>query len=203
MVRAYDRRFLQSLDLKAPDIEINTEIIYKAQLLRGLIVEVPAHLDWTALSEGPPRRSSIRYVRSITAYGFAGFLFRPFMFFILPGLFVLLLAAYTLNWSAIHVVEEFLILDGNLEFRISQAFANAYTAFPHGFIVGGLALVMATQLISLGLASAQAKRYFEELFHLGTTIHQRSLDATGPRVPFQQSSPTDSGAEREHPSQRV
>jgi hypothetical protein len=35
MVRAYDRRFLSTLNLKAMDNEINPEIIYKAQLLRA------------------------------------------------------------------------------------------------------------------------------------------------------------------------
>ena len=34
MVRAYDRRFIASLNLKAMGTEVNTEIIYKAQLYR-------------------------------------------------------------------------------------------------------------------------------------------------------------------------
>jgi len=33
MVRAYDARFLKSLNLKAMDSEINEEIIFKAQML--------------------------------------------------------------------------------------------------------------------------------------------------------------------------
>ena len=37
MVRAYDTVFLRKLNLKAWDFEINTEIIYKAQVLRALI----------------------------------------------------------------------------------------------------------------------------------------------------------------------
>ena len=47
MVRVYDGRFLRSLDLRAMDTEINTEIIYKAQILHARIVEIPAHLDWS------------------------------------------------------------------------------------------------------------------------------------------------------------
>ena len=47
MVRAYDRNFLSTLNLKASDMEINTEILFKAQLLGARILEVPAHLDWT------------------------------------------------------------------------------------------------------------------------------------------------------------
>jgi hypothetical protein len=44
MVRAYDRKFLSSLNLKSMDI--NQEIIFKADLLGAKIVEAPAHLNW-------------------------------------------------------------------------------------------------------------------------------------------------------------
>ena len=44
MVRAYDRNFLSSLNLESMDI--NQEIIYKAELLGAKIVELPAHLNW-------------------------------------------------------------------------------------------------------------------------------------------------------------
>ena len=38
MVRVYDGPFLRSLDLRAVDTDINTEIIYKARLLHARIV---------------------------------------------------------------------------------------------------------------------------------------------------------------------
>ena len=44
MVRAYDRKFLSSLNLTTMDI--NQEIIFKAKMLGARIVEVPAHLNW-------------------------------------------------------------------------------------------------------------------------------------------------------------
>jgi len=47
MVRAYKGDYLKHLVLKARDNEINPEIIYKTILLRGRIVEIPAHLDWS------------------------------------------------------------------------------------------------------------------------------------------------------------
>ena len=56
MVRAYDRPFLSSLDLKAVGPEINTEILYKAQILRARIVEIPAHLDWSGQTERIEKR---------------------------------------------------------------------------------------------------------------------------------------------------
>ncbi len=93
MARAYRRRFLQSLNLKSMDFEINTEIIYKAQLLRATIVEIPGHLDWSdQRAVGDLRKSSVRLVRGTTSQLFTSFLFRPFAFFILPGMVLLALA---------------------------------------------------------------------------------------------------------------
>ena len=51
----------------------------------------------------------------------------------------------------------------------------AYALRPHSFIVGGFSLVIAVQLISLGLLATQTKRYFEELFHLGTMLNRRAI----------------------------
>ncbi len=44
MVRAYDRKYLSSLNLKS--MYVNQEIIFKAEMLGDKIVEVPAHLNW-------------------------------------------------------------------------------------------------------------------------------------------------------------
>ena len=51
MVRCYDGPFIRSLDLKSMGPEINTEILYKAEIMRARIVEIPAHLDWTDQEE--------------------------------------------------------------------------------------------------------------------------------------------------------
>src|SRR5258706_2800674 len=40
MVRAYDGPFIRTLDLKAADVDVNTEIIYKSQILRARIEEI-------------------------------------------------------------------------------------------------------------------------------------------------------------------
>jgi glycosyltransferase involved in cell wall biosynthesis len=172
MVRAYDSRFLSKLNLKAMDTDINPEIIYKAMILRARIVEVPAHLKWSddkgEQAEGqkskPKRRgSSMRIMRSILSSVLSGFMFRPFMFFILPGLLILLLSLYTLAWSLIHTFSALVSTEG-LDF--SEAVAQAYLISPHSFIVGGFTLLISFQLFSLGIIALQNKKYFEELFHL-------------------------------------
>jgi glycosyltransferase involved in cell wall biosynthesis len=173
MVRAYDRRFILGLDLKATDFEINTEIIYKAQLLRALIVEVPAHLDWSRQQAvGPRRTSSIRLVRAIASQAFSSFLFRPFMYFIVPGLIILVMALYSLGWAAYHTLRFWALPEVD---EFSDALLDAFQLSPHSFLVGGISLIVAIQLISLGILSAQQKRYFDELFHLGTAAYREQL----------------------------
>lgn len=170
MVRAYDTVFLRKLNLKAWDFEINTEIIYKAQVLRAMIVEVPAHLDWSHQLEVPERGSSIRIMRGILGQGFSSFLFRPFFYFIVPGLIILVAALYSLGWAAFHVGHELLNVPPGAEASFSAAVARAYATSPHSFLVGGISLLVSIQLVNLGIISAQQKRYFEEIFHLGTSI---------------------------------
>lgn len=184
MVRAYDRRFLQGLDLKAWDFEINTEIIYKAQVLRARIVEVPAHLDWSRQKAvGDRRRSSIRVRRAIASQAFSSFLFRPFMYFVIPGLIVLVLALYSLGWALFHTLRFW--ATSEIE-DFSDAVLAAFQLSPHAFVVGGISLVVSIQLVSLGILSAQNKRYFDEIFHLGTTIYRGQLGLGPDRQPLRE-----------------
>ena len=172
MVRAYDTVFLRKLNLKAWDFEINTEIIYKAQVLRARIIEIPAHLDWSDQLQVPERGSSIKITRGILGQGFSSFLFRPFFYFIVPGMLVLLAALYSLGWAAWHTATMWsaVPVGSGTATHFSDAVAQAYALSPHSFLVGGIALLVSIQLVSLGIISAQQKRYFEETFHLGTSI---------------------------------
>lgn len=183
MVRAYDRVFLSRLNLKAMDMDINPEIIYKAMILRARIVEIPAHLDWGAeqvpKAGGKVRKSSMRIFRNILASIISGFVFRPFMFFILPGLVLFLLSLYPIAWAFIHTLSRYIAhADASLSFdyRLSEAVAGAFAQSPHSFIVGGISLMIAIQFISLGTLALQNKRYFEEMFHLGSSIYKTQSD---------------------------
>ena len=182
MARAYDRQFLETLDLKAWDFEINTEIIYKAELLRARIVEIPAHLDWSGLNDlGSRRRSSLKVGRSIIAQAFSSFLFRPFLFFIGPGLTILVLAMISLGWSVYHTVVAWVSPEIT---EFSDAVGAAWRISPHSFVVGGISLILGIQMVSLGVLSAQSKRYFEEVFHLGTTVYREQLGLRPLRAPI-------------------
>lgn len=180
MVRAYDRPFLSSLSLRAMGTDINTEILYKAQLLNARIVEVPAHLDWTGPQAAAPGRSSkMQLGKSTMSYAFSGFMFRPVAFFIVPGLLVLAFALYNLGWLSYNILVEYSHMDGAFEPRMSEAFAHTFDVRPHAYFVSGFALMIAVQLLSLGIIASQAKRYFEELFHVATATFKGQRDAQG------------------------
>jgi hypothetical protein len=52
------------------------------------------------------------------------------------------------------------------------AIAGAYGLAPHSFIVAGFALIVAIQLLSLGLLSLQKKRNYAQLFYLMSEIYK-------------------------------
>ncbi len=186
LARAYERKFLDKLNLKAMDMDIHPEILYKAMILRARIVEIPAHLCWkpakTTAGAEKKRQSSLRILKAIIASLISGFTFRPFMFFILPGLFLILLSLVPIGWTFIHTYTLYQELAATtlptVDLDVSDAIAAAFQQAPHAFIVGGFTLMIAIQLITLGILSLQNKRYFEELFHLSSTIRQNAMPMT-------------------------
>jgi dolichol-phosphate mannosyltransferase len=176
MTRAYKRSFLKNLNLKARDFEINPEIIYKSLLLRARIVEIPAHLDWSELSfKGKKRTSSMRLFRGIISGLMSGFIFKPYMFFISIGIILLLISLYVLVWIFINTFYVYPSISPaitNIEERFSEAVAEVFKTRPYSFIVGGISLIISLQFLSIGFLSLQSKRYFEELFHINTTIYK-------------------------------
>ena len=176
LVRVYDADFLQSLALKSPGMEINPEILHKAALLHEPVDEIPAHLCWstqraTSAAAQAPRKSSMKIVRHTWSIAFFGFLFRPVMFFIIPSMVFFLLALYSLTWFSIHSWTQYQLLAQTVSFpNPTEAVAAAFQQAPHTFVMGGMFLMMAIQLFSLGILSMQNKRYFEEIFYLGSSV---------------------------------
>jgi len=174
--RVYDGRFLRTLNVRATGMDINAEVLFKALMLRARVVEIPAHLDWQAqLAIGTVRRSKMRIWKQVLGVLNSGFLFRPTHLFLLPGLALLLLAVYANAWVLIHWWMEFQAIPPKwILSRASEAARAAFALHPHTFILGGLSLVAAIQLLGMSLLSLQQKRYFEDLFHLGSTLGLQS-----------------------------
>ena len=99
MVRAYNRKFITSLNLKTSNFGINSEIIYKALILRARIVEIPAHLNWAKLNEvGKKRVSNLNIIHGILTGLMSGFIFRPYFYFLVIGILLLIFSVYTIIW---------------------------------------------------------------------------------------------------------
>ena len=179
MVRVYDGRFLRSLNLRSKGMEVIPEIIYKARLLGARIEEVPAHLDWGALREVPQRRSSMKLYRHTLRIILTGFLFRPVLFFILPGILVLMFSLYANAWMFAHFADHFLTMTDQPAFfaRASAAVSAAYAESPHTFLIGITSLMLSIQLLGLGILALQSKSYFEEMFHLASTIYRSNNES--------------------------
>jgi glycosyltransferase involved in cell wall biosynthesis len=170
MVRAYKRDFIQTVNLKTKDYEINPEILYKAMILRARIVEIPAHLDWTEQNKfAGKRKSSIKVLRGFFSGIMSSFIFRPYIFFLAIGAILMLLSMYELIWLLVDTLSYISDASGTIP-TFSQSLAQQFRKNPQSFIVGGVTFLAAIQFLSLGFLSLQSKRYFEELFHLGTSF---------------------------------
>jgi len=164
--------------LRSLGMDVMPETVYKAMILRGRIAQIPADLNWGESLTGSGRTSSMRILRQISGTLLSGFLFRPFMFFILPGLLLLGFAAWVDAWMLIHFFDalDYAPAELGTAERLSLAVSAAYEEYPHTFIIGLVATMLSIQLISLGILALQSKSYFEELFFLGSSIRQR-IDA--------------------------
>lgn len=177
MVRAYRAGFIKNVNLKTKDYEINPEIMYKAMILRARIIEIPASLDWTEQNKVSGKRvSSIRVLRGFFSGIMAAFIFRPYIFFIVVGAFLMVLSMYQLVWLFFDTLSDLhhCIDAGSTELcSFSISLAKQFAKNPQSFLVGGITFLASIQFLSLGFLSLQSKRYFEELFHLGTSIKKR------------------------------
>jgi hypothetical protein len=131
-------------------------------------VEVPANLDWTEQNKySGKRKSSMRVMRGFFSGIMSSFIFRPYIFFLGIGTFLMLLSMFELVWLLYDTLSYLSqSVEPNKSFSISLALQ--FRKNPQTFIVGGITFVAAIQFLSVGFLSLQSKRYFEELFHLGT-----------------------------------
>lgn len=179
MVRAYKRDFLRQLNLKSNTYSIMPEIIQKALILRGRVVEIPAHLDWSFQERAVGRTSSIRIFKGILAGLMSSFIFRPYAMFMSLGTVLMVFALYMMGWIFFHVFDIYSSVEvvGNLpDDRFSAAIAQVFSERPHAFFVAGTTLMVAFQFLGIGFLSLQNKRYFDELFHISSNQLRRLKD---------------------------
>jgi glycosyltransferase involved in cell wall biosynthesis len=178
MVRAYRKSFLRKLNLKSSTYNINPEIIFKAFILRARIEEIPAHLDWSNQTK-KERTSSIRIFDGVLSGLMSGFIFRPYLFFMGVGLILLLLSLYIILWIFIQtfgVLPDIPAIAGNFEDRFGMAVGQIFSERPYSFMVGGICLIVSFQFLGIGFLSLQNKRYFDELFHISSSLLERQFE---------------------------
>jgi hypothetical protein len=85
------------------------------------------------------------------------------------GAVLMILSLYELLWLLYDTV-------AGTGGTFSQNLAQQFKQNPQSFLVGGITFIIAIQFLSLGFLSLQSKRYFEELFHLGTTTLKKQVE---------------------------
>jgi glycosyltransferase involved in cell wall biosynthesis len=177
MVRVYDGAFLRSINLREMGADINPKIIHHARILNAPIVEVPAHLCWPAERRTQSRTSYAKLARETLSVLVSGFLMRPFLYFLAPGLALGAMSAYANAWMLVHVFEQYAMLKASgVPFDFDDAVAAAFTHSPHVFIIGGITLILALQLIGMAVISLQNKLQFDELFFMANTLYRTRGD---------------------------
>ncbi|TMM58215.1 glycosyltransferase family 2 protein [Maribacter algarum] len=178
MVRIFKGEFIRSVNTKSSTFDINSELIFKAHILRARVIEIPAHLDWSAQRDlGKVRTSGVRIVKGIFNGLVNSFIFRPYLFFWLLGISVFLISLYIIVWIFINTYLQYPMtaeLAQGFENRFSLAVSEVYRQRPYSFVVGGVTLIISIQIMSLGFISLQKKRYFDELFHLNSAILKKN-----------------------------
>jgi glycosyltransferase involved in cell wall biosynthesis len=177
MVRAYRSDFIKNVDLKTKDYEINPEILYKSMILRARILEIPAHLDWSEQNKETRRTSSIRILKGIFSGLMSGFIFRPYIFFMGIGFISMMISLYIIAWIFINTfrIMPSMVIDVKfIDDKFSYAVGEVFQHKPHAFLIGGFMFVVSILFLGFGFLSLQIKRYFEELFHLGTSNKVKS-----------------------------
>jgi len=180
MVRVYDGPFIRSLDLRSIGMDIMPEMLRKAIVVHAKMEEIPGRLDWEPqLQYKQSRTSSLRLLGHIRSTVISGFTFRPFRFFILPGLLVGLFSVYANFWMVSHFFDAIQTLSKTAEdYSFSDAFALTYSNHPHTVFLALMSTLLALQFVGLGMIALQNKRYFEDLFHLSST-ELRDLKRSG------------------------
>lgn len=177
LARGYDSRFVRKLYLRSTGMSIMPEMVYKTRILGGAVTEIPATLDWSRQNAvGERRRSSMRVFPHVISTMLTGFMLRPVLFFFLPGLLLGLSGLYAGVWMFIHIADAYAVLTGmgTEKVTFTAALANAFQTSPHTFVIGLLLIMLSIQLVGLSFLALQSKRYFEELFGLGTSLRGRT-----------------------------
>ena len=113
----------------------------------------------------------LRVLRHIGSTLVSGFIFRPFVMLLLPGLLLMAFSLYVNFWVAVEFVNA--LQAGPM--ALHEAAMVIYRDHPQTLFIGVLSLVLAIQLVSLGAVSLQNMRYFNDAYYMGVEL-RRALE---------------------------
>lgn len=174
IVRAYKKAFIEQLDLHSNDKEIHLEIINKARMLGGKIVEIPADLHWRESKLSTPgmkqdkRRSTLKIKRTSSSHIFFALLGRPGIIFWIPGYILLSVFLY------VFVTIIFVVMnDVSSGISLYLAIRNSMLHAAPSWLSSAVSLVLGVQFFTLGFLTNQSKRNYEETYRTLSAIYSR------------------------------
>lgn len=186
VVRIYRREVLEELFLTADGMEMQIEVLMKANLMRYKVAEIPAHLKWkkNTTTGNKKRVSKMRILSNINMSLQMGWLSRPAFLIIIFALMLILPGIVLLGHSIVKVIAEFFHNMGVGQ-DFFQAFAAAfqfvYRNHANLWIISAFLLVIGFQFILFALLLLQNKFYYNENFRIQQMI-LKSNKQTSTRV---------------------
>lgn len=169
-VRAYRADVVQLLPLNSNGMEINLEIILKAQMMNLYVTEIPAMLKWSSSKNSRRKRPTVNLLKTMFRYSFFGLLFSPNILFLVP-------LALMLSMFLIYGFSLFKILIGRVSYGLgelslpvlkatSEAIRWTFLNYTHAFYFLIASLVISFFLFTVWFISKQNKFYFEQNYSL-------------------------------------
>jgi len=185
-VKAYKRDAISVLSLRSDGMDINLEIILKAQMLGLHVAEIPATLRWKTVSKSKSkqrRRSKMNILRTIYRYFFFGYLFNPNFLFLIPlffSLFIFLIYLISLLNILIGKFQYFIVKESDpVLLAMSHALRWTFANYTHAFYFLISSLVISFFLFIAWFITKQNKFYFEQNYSLLSSIlsvHRKLLE---------------------------
>ena len=173
MVRAYRRDFIKTLDLHADDKDIHLEVLYKARIIGGKIIEIPADLCWKKekllkpkTSTTDKRRSTMNIKKTSTSHLFFALMSRPGIIFMVPGYMLMATSTFILFLTVSAIAKG--ISEGLSPYQsIRMSMLNATPSW----LTMSISFVLALIFFTLGFLTNQNKRNYEETYKTLNAIY--------------------------------
>ena len=170
LARAFRKDFINKLDLNSNDKEIHLEILLKARMLGGKILEIPADLFWrqnklakTHNDRQNKRRATMEFKKTGNSHMFFALMSKPGLIFLVPGS-ILMTTAFIIFINKLWLIMKAISIGVPAYYAIRNSIKSAIPSW--GLIV--VFVILAIQFLTLSFMTNQIKRVYEEIYK---TLH--------------------------------